>query len=215
MVKVNGIDDLLEKIENLRASLRLSDEILPLVSDMFLFIKDIIPLMLETNAFMRAGTQKLPSATDNLNKVTQTTEMATQEVMDRLEKIIGQLDELKESVKNGNDKEASLKMIDLIQNETADIFYAFQFQDITSQQLEYVNRILKAIYVKFVDLFQSSLKLKANTFLGKDVIAAIEKELEKGPIKEELVSFESSTTDYIRQDGISQELIDKYFKTKY
>ncbi len=215
MVKVNGIDDLLEKIENLRASLRLSDEILPLVSDMFLFIKDIIPLMLETNAFMRAGTQKLPSATDNLNKVTQTTEMATQEVMDRLEKIIGQLDELKESVKKGTDKETSLKMIDLIQNETADIFYAFQFQDITSQQLEYVNRILKAIYVKFVDLFQSSLKLKANTFLGKDVIAAIEKELEKGPIKEELVSFESSTTDYIRQDGISQELIDKYFKTKY
>ncbi len=214
-MEVNGIDDLLDKIENLRASLKLSDEILPLVSDMFMFIKDIIPLMLETNTFMREGAVKLPSASDNLNKVSRTTEMATHEVMDRLEGIIGKLDVLKENVENDRRKEASLEMIDEIQNEASNIFYAFQFQDITSQQLDYVNRILKAIYIKFVDLFNSSLRIKANTFLGKDVVAAIEKELENSPINDDGNSFEESTADFVRQDGISQELIDKYFKSKY
>ncbi len=208
MDEVNGIDELLEKIEALRTSLSLNRELIPVFSDVLLFIKDIIPLMLEVNTFMHEGAHKVPTATDNLQNVTRTTEMATQEVMDRLESIIAQLDTLKKDILTNKDLTQNIKTIDAIKDETQQVFYSFQFQDITSQQLEYVSRILTAIYQKFVELFESSLRIKGNTLLGKGLIAAIERELAKNKASGLILK----TNDHVRQNGISQDVIDKYFK---
>ena len=208
MGEVQGIDDLLSKIEELRVSITVNKQTLPIINDLFLFIKDIVPLMLEVNAFMKEGANKVPSATDNLSNVSKTTEMATQDVMDHLENIISELDQVKTSVLNCTAITETVKKIEAIQNEVQDVFYSFQFQDITNQQLEYVNRILNAIYLKFVYLFNSSLSLKGNTIFGQGVIDAIETELKKG----ELNSINEQTKDTVRKNHISQEAIDRYFK---
>jgi chemotaxis regulatin CheY-phosphate phosphatase CheZ len=105
-------------------------------------------------------------------------------------------------------------MIDDISNEASEIIFAFQFQDITTQQLEHVNRILEAIYERFVTLFESSLRLKSSTTLGNNVIEAIEGELGTKSGEKTKKDFEKQTEDKIRHTGISQDKIDDFFKNQ-
>ncbi len=214
MREINGIDDLIQRLNELDANIESNSEAIPLVHDLFNFIKDIIPLMLEVNAFMKDGSQKIPSASNNLQFVSQTTETATHEIMDRLEFVNRKIAEIKQEIGQKNDSEMILNHIKTLEDKTSEIFLAFQFQDITNQQLEYVNRILNAIYQKFVELFNTSLKVRARTLFGKDLLAAIEKELQKGDRHTDLQKFNKATTDIVRRNEVSQELIDKYFAQK-
>ncbi|WP_456439801.1 hypothetical protein, partial [Caldithrix abyssi] len=68
-----GLDQLMSRIDQLKKSLKTDDEVVTVVSDVLIFIEDLIPLMLEGNAFMRDTTNKVPSATDNLTRINQTT----------------------------------------------------------------------------------------------------------------------------------------------
>jgi len=209
---VNNIDDVLGKLEQMRESIRLSDEIFPIIGDLFMFIKEIIPLMLEINTFMNDSSEKIPTASENINKVSKTTELATQEVLDKLDVIIDKLDSLKSDLKKDGLEEKYGAVIDEITNDSSEIIYAFQFQDITTQQLEHVNRILEAIYKKFVLLFESSLKLKDKSAFGRDVMQAIEGEMQKEKLKKTSDFFMKETEDKMHQNGISQDAIDELFK---
>ncbi len=214
MHEVNGINDLIQRINELDANIETNSEALPLVHDMFNFIKDIIPLMLEVNAFMKDGSQKIPSASDNLQFVSQTTEMATHKILDQLEFINRKITEVKAQASQNNGSQDMMKNLETLEKKISDIFLAFQFQDITNQQLEYVNRILEAIYKKFVDLFNTSLKIRGRTLFGQDILAAIEKELQKSQDNHALQKFNVVTTDIVRHNGVAQDMIDKYFNQK-
>ncbi|RLD16404.1 hypothetical protein DRI50_01965 [candidate division KSB1 bacterium] len=214
MGEVSGINDIIRRIETLDANIELDAQTLPLVHDLIGFIKDIIPLMLEINAFMRDGSQKIPSASNNLQFVSKTTEMATHEILDQLELVTQKVNEIKEELNKEGNSEKILKHIESLEKKTSDIFLSFQFQDITNQQLEYVNRILQAIYQKFIELFDTSLKVRARTLFGQDLILAIEKELQKRNGENALQKFNNVTTDIVRHNGVSQEAIDKYFTEK-
>jgi len=207
-----SIDDVLGGIETLRNSLRFSDEILPLISDLFVFLKDIIPLMLEANSSLRESTNKIPTASENLNKISEATEMAANEVMDRLETINAQLDELRLGVVGHARQDDLQKSIDNIQNSASEIILAFQFQDITTQQLEHVHRILEAIHLKFMTLIKSFTTLRSTSQLGKDVFGAIDSALHEKLDEESRKYFEERTQDIMRHNAISQDDIDQFFK---
>lgn len=210
-MKIKNIDDVIKKVDTLRESIKMSDEILPLVSDMFVFIKDVIPLLLEANAFMKDGTNKIPTAAENIQNVSKTTELATHEVLDKLDTITAEMETLKENLQAGAVDKENIELLENVQNQTSEIVYAFQFQDITSQQLEHVVRILQAIYDKFLELFESSLKMKGKTILGGDIIQAIEMELGVKNRQEMNRYFEERTKDKVHQTNISQDMIDNLF----
>ncbi len=207
-----SIDDVLGGIETLRNSLRFSDEILPLISDLFLFLKEIIPFMLEANSSLRESANKIPTASENLNIISEATEMAANEVMDRLETINAQLDELRQGVTGQVNKEKLTLQIDQIQNSASEIIFAFQFQDITTQQLEHVHRILEAIHTKFMNLMKSFTTLRSSSQLGQDVFGAIDNVLHEKLDAESRKYFEEKTRDIMRQNAISQDDIDEFFK---
>ncbi len=210
-MKIKNIDDVIKKVDTLRESIKMSDEILPLVSDMFIFIKDVIPLLLEANAFMKDSTSQIPTAAENIHNVSKTTELATHEVLDKLDTITGEMETLKENLTADAVNKKHIDLLENVQNQTSEIVYAFQFQDITSQQLEHVVRILQAIYDKFLELFESSMKMKGKTIFGGDVIQAIEMELGVKNQKAMKRYFEERTKDTVRQTNISQDMIDNLF----
>jgi len=212
MAKVTTIDDVLVRVEELRSSLKFSDEILPMISDMFLFIKDIIPLMLEANAFMKDSANEIPSASENLNSVSKTTEIATHEVLDKIDQIVLKLEEAQQEIRDKKNDADLADRIDEIKTSASNLVYDFQFQDITTQQLEHVNRILQAIYEKFITLFQSFLKVRRHSDLGGEVLFAIENELKHVKERESREYFQRRTMDQIHQNSISQDAIDSFFK---
>ncbi len=211
MEKINSIEDVLSRIEDIRASLKFSDEIFPLLSDLFLFLRDTVPLMLEANKSITASTEKLPTAANNIEDVTKATEVATHEVMDKLDHITASLEKVYDELKEQKISEEQLSNIELAKNNAMEIVFALQFQDIVAQKLEHTSRILSAVYDNFMDLFKSFVKMKERTSLGKEIINAIENECNVKVSKEKAENFDSKTEDIVRDQGISQNDIDKLF----
>ena len=107
--------------------------------------------------------------------------------------------------------EEYLSKIEIAKNNANEIIFALQFQDIISQKLEHTSRILSAVYENFMELFDSFVKMKERTSLGKDIINAIENECNVAMRQEKTDKFNKQTEDKIRNQGISQADIDKLF----
>jgi methyl-accepting chemotaxis protein len=211
MEKAQNISEVLSKIEDIRGFFKIGDEIIPFLSDLFVFLRDIMPLMTEMNISLQDSTRKLPTASDKISTVSEATESATHQILDKLDSISGKLGTLSDHLKQNDSTPGSKRYVDEIQGEVTDIIYALQFQDITAQQLEHANRILAAIYEKFQKLFQSIENLKTDTKVGHKVMELIEAEVDMQKIQKEQEEFEAQTTDIIRNQGISQDDIDALF----
>ena len=206
MEKKENVDDILGRVEEIRAFLKIGDEVIPFLGELFVFIKDIMPLMYDADISLHESAKKIPDATDRISDVSQTTEMATNEIMDKLDSISGKLTNMSPSIQADQKN-----LIDVIQSEITDIIYALQFQDITSQKLDHANRILKAIYEKFGELLKSINQLKVNTSVGNKVFQAITGAIDNEKREKQKQEFEEKVTDTIRDNEISQDDIDKLF----
>jgi len=201
-----NVDEIIGKVEEIREFLKIGDEVIPFLGELFVFIKDIMPLMYDANTSLHDSANKLPDATGRISDVSQTTEMATNEIMDKLDSISGKLTTMSPSIQ-GDQK----NLYDEIQSEITDIIYALQFQDITSQKLDHANRILEAIYEKFNELLKSMNQLKVSKNGGNKVFQAITGTIDNEKRNKQKKEFEEKVTDTIREDEISQDDIDKLF----
>ena len=201
------VGEIFEKIAEMQDFLRIGDEVIPFLADLFKFIQDVMPLMSEIQRSFTDTSGKLPDATQRLNDVSQATEMATHEIMDKLESINNRLDKLSDSLPE-NEKAS----VDDVKNDVMDITFALQFQDITSQKLEHANRILNAINTKFTDLSKSSEQIKVKTKVGEKIMHELHLGPDPDKTKESSDTFHKETEDVIREDqSISQDDIDALF----
>ena len=212
MTQIRNLDDILNKVEELRDSLRVSEEMFPIISEVFIFIREVVPLLLDANLSIKETTGHLPTATDNINSVSQTTELATNEVLDTIELVTEELDDLRDRISNNSDTKNQLELLDRVQNRVSEIVFAFQFQDITTQKLEQVIRILNAINEKFSNLWHSFNKLRDSSTLSAEVFRAIESELKNTLENENREFFAQRTKDVVRHTDITQDMIDNLFK---
>ena len=150
-----NMEEVLKRIEDIRGMLQLSDEIIPFLSDLFRFIKEVIPLMMAIKSSIKDSASKLPTASQNISTVSETTELATHQMLDKLDIIMDRMYSLSDNLGDSDQDKEKKAIVSEVQNEVNDIISALQFQDITSQQLEHANRILEAIYDKFLNLFES------------------------------------------------------------
>lgn len=81
-MKQKDISLLLQKADELRALFVLGQRVIPFLEEIFIFVSEIQPLLDEINASIQENLKKMPSASKQLSKVTEATEMAITEVMD-------------------------------------------------------------------------------------------------------------------------------------
>lgn len=109
--------------------------------------------------------KKVPQASNQLDKISQQTEAAAQQILDmiehitqREEEVIKGIDELKQAGLKG-DKEAVVKIAVILTekaetnlNETYVILDSLQFQDITSQQMDHAASLLEDVEAKLENI---------------------------------------------------------------
>lgn len=205
-MKENKIDDIQKKVDEIREFFKIGDEIIPFLGELFVFIKDVMPLMTNANISLHVSANKIPDATDRIADVSHTTEMATNEILDKLDSISDKLTSISQ-VSNKDHK----KLVDEMQSEIIDITYALQFQDITSQKLDHANRILNAIYQKFGELLTSIEHIKLNTSIGNKIIQSVTEASNHEEIQKQKNEFDEKVSDIVRESKISQDDIDKLF----
>ncbi len=211
MKKNDDIEKIVLKIKTVRQSLQLVDDIIPFLSNVFGFIGQMFPLIMNIRVSLHQSTDKLPMASQNITDVSETTELATHQVMDKLDNIVSKLNAMPRYLASRENTSGGMRLIEDIREEVTDIINALQFQDITSQQLEHTNRILGAVYDNFIELFETINNAGSGNENGQDSLDMIEKELRK-KLDMEMEDFKTRTKDNVRNKGISQSEIDKMFK---
>ncbi len=209
MNKKNDFDSIVNKVSEMSDFFKFGGEVLPFLVELFRFLREIIPLMAEANISIQESTQKLTTASDNISKVSQNTEVATQQIMDKLDQITEKLNALP-----GADQESSpvQKGINEIQNDVFDIMNALQFQDITAQQLEHAHRILTAIYEKFKHIFKSVSKMDVNESFQEKLYSQFMEADNIQQMNDDNDNFNIKTADKVRTvANVTQDDIDNLF----
>ncbi|MCF6238275.1 MAG: hypothetical protein L3J79_05605 [Candidatus Marinimicrobia bacterium] len=204
--KNSQVDEVLLKINAMQDFLKYSDEVIPFLDDLDSFIKGIMPPMTEINNSLQDSAHKLPTASDRIDDVTRATESATVAILDSLDNLATSLQGL-----IGMDKEIQTDSTKYMQTEVDKIVNALQFQDITSQKLMHANRILRAIYKKFSNLFSSLEEARGSNSVGRQVYDVFEENLDQERKRSVREEFEEQTKDEIHQTPISQDDIDSLF----
>ncbi|MFN3306240.1 MAG: protein phosphatase CheZ [Candidatus Kapaibacteriota bacterium] len=97
-MKELDIQSLLHKAEELKALFVLGQRVVPFLEELFSFIGEIQPLLNEINQSIQENLSKMPNLSKQLSKVTEATELATNEILDIIDGVFYKLDIL--STKN-------------------------------------------------------------------------------------------------------------------
>ncbi|MCD6205828.1 MAG: hypothetical protein J7L22_09215 [Candidatus Marinimicrobia bacterium] len=207
MKKKRDLNAIIAQVDHIRDFFKSGDDILPFLGDLFQFLKDMMPLMSEINVSLKKGTENLPVATDRITDVNHTTELATTEIMDKLDNISKKISSVAKNC-TVNSREELESIID----DVTDIHMSLQFQDITSQKLEHANRILGAVYDKFANLIKSAQSMMGHSEIGDNILEEIIANSENHRADKTDDDFQARVADTIRSEEISQDDIDQLFK---
>jgi len=130
------------------------------VVDLASSIKDIVDKFKQLHTPLAESKETVPKATEQLDKVSEQTEAATNQMLDRIERITERDQEVISGLKKFKDdpvKAASLVegMIEMVESNCSDAYLimdALQFQDITAQQMDHAASLLEEIELKLVGI---------------------------------------------------------------
>ncbi|MEM9665337.1 MAG: protein phosphatase CheZ [Bacteroidota bacterium] len=120
-----NVNEILGKINELRAVFVLGQRAVPFLEEVFQFLKEIAPLFDDISASIQESTGKMPHAKSQLESVTQATEVATTEIMDRVDTSTAELGRTKKEVLRMAEQVEALRRADaqvirILRRELAD-----------------------------------------------------------------------------------------------
>lgn len=118
-MKDKDIAILLQKADELRALFTLGQRVIPFLEEIFVFVRDIQPLLDEINKSVAENLKKMPGASEQLSKVNEANELATTEIMDIVDGLIFKVDIISENVNkisSNNDKHLgnAIKLLEIL-----------------------------------------------------------------------------------------------------
>ena len=209
---------LLKKSDELRALFMLGQRILPFLEEIFVFVSEIEPVLTEINSSIKDNLKKMPKASKQLSKVTEATELATNEIMDILDGLTYKSDiialnlkkikeinrtsinkpiEIIKLIRAGISQDSNLKnglpeidsLISILENDTKN-----EIDDIVNKTSEITNSILN-------DSSSIMISLQVQDITSQQ-IAAVNSLLEtvQGKLSNILNHFQSSDLEFMPKE---------------
>ncbi|MDP3442209.1 MAG: protein phosphatase CheZ [Ignavibacteria bacterium] len=224
-----NFEQVFQKLGDLKSFFVYGQRLVPIFQKIIDFMQDTVPLLENVNQSIHESTSKIPKAAIQLNSVTNATELATNEILDTVDTLIGEVSHMKNKLSDlrsrlGNSKEslepevdAIIATVDKIEMGMLNITLSLQVQDITAQQLSSVNHLISSIQDKLASLLVdlNSKEIKSVPSIDEMEIsknaafnpnARYEKSDEKQDIANKMVNQINNQT--------SQAEIDKLFAQK-
>lgn len=155
------------------------ENIIPIVEELVNFVIELKPVIESINSSIEENISKMPTATKKLSKVTEATEVATQEIMDVVDGIFKETDSININLKNisaAADKSEIEKNVvsanltlNNINNNLTSIMMALQVQDITAQQIAAVNHLLNSIQDRLGSIIKGYHSSEFIKFIDTDI----------------------------------------------
>lgn len=152
-MKELDIKELLRKADELKALFVLGQRVIPFLEELFSFIGEIQPLLEEINKSIKENLSKMPNLSKQLSKVTEATELATNEILDIIDGIFYKLDILASGVDTVENK---IGNVDNFITEFNQILKSKENQELNSD--EFISKVTK-LFENFKFEFHKELKL--------------------------------------------------------
>lgn len=224
------INVLLKKSDELRALFMLGQRILPFLEEIFVFVSEIEPVLTDINTSIQDNLKKMPKASKQLSKVTEATELATNEIMDILDGltyksdiIVSNLKKIKDInrvsvnkpieiiklIRAGINQDSNMRnvlpeidsLISILENETKN-----EIESIVTKTTDITNSIL-------IDSSSIMISLQVQDITSQQ-IAAVNSLLET--VQEKLSNilnhFQSSDLDFMVQEEVHDKTISNVSK---
>jgi len=152
----NDINVLLRKADELRALFVLGQRVIPFLEEIFLFVNEIEPILLEINTSIKENLKKMPKASKQLSKVTEATELATTEILDILDGLGYKNELINSNIKKIREilKTKENKSIDIIKLVIDSIQKGESIQNLEPQLIDFVNVIENNVDPKIDELLK-------------------------------------------------------------
>lgn len=105
MKRVENMTQLFDKLNDLKSVFSYGQKIIPIIQSLIDFMKETVPLLETINKSIAESTSKIPRAQDQINNITNATEMATTEILDIVDIISDDIQKVENSVKEIDEKE--------------------------------------------------------------------------------------------------------------
>ena len=99
------LDRIFESLNDLKSVFKLGEKVVPIIKSLTEFMHEIIPLIENINASISHSSAQMPKVTNQINNVTNATELATTEILDLVDEISGKLTELGDSLTTLHERE--------------------------------------------------------------------------------------------------------------
>ncbi|MCS7082520.1 MAG: hypothetical protein RML47_09155 [Bacteroidota bacterium] len=173
---------ILERIEQLRRLFSLGQEILPFLEQLFVFLKEVAPLMSDLSRSVFEGSLRMPEATSEIETIHAKTSDATFRILERTEQLLAELETLQAGLRSEEGSEPLAERVDRAYMAALDIMTSLQFHDIVTQKLAAVRDVLTRVQNQLIELFENFQRLEIDTQLKHNLMAAMgirEEELEQ------------------------------------
>ncbi len=156
MKQVLNMSDLFERLNELKYAFKYGQDLIPMIQSIIDFVKETVPMLEEINSSIADSTVKIPRLKDQINNISDATELATTEILDIVDSISNDIFGLEEQIKNS--KETELKRqknwneIKKVLNKTGytDLAEKFEASDnmftLTSGILQTLDGIKQKVY---------------------------------------------------------------------
>lgn len=92
-MSLSKVPVVMERLHELRAMFGVGQRAADLVEELYAFLNDVVPLIEDIDGSIRESTGHMPKATSQIQSVTEATEMATTEILDRVDAVLSRLSE--------------------------------------------------------------------------------------------------------------------------
>ncbi|MHB8578592.1 MAG: hypothetical protein ACYDA4_01885 [Ignavibacteriaceae bacterium] len=111
MKKANNMSDLFERLNDLKVVFFYGQKFIPIIQSIIDFMSETVPLLEDINTSISDSTNKIPKAKDQIDNVTNATELATTEILDTVDLISAEIEKIEIELKTIQTKEEEKKMV--------------------------------------------------------------------------------------------------------
>ena len=148
---------------------KLLDKINSNISELTVNLSEMFESLQIISRPIKESTENMPLATDHLTKISKQTELATNQILDKLdamtardneaiEIIVGEIEKLGDSKTGDTIKKTLVKLENAFSsdlNDSYEIMESLQFQDITSQRIGFITTLLDGVEHKLNTLLNA------------------------------------------------------------
>ena len=102
------VEDIQQRVSEVKALFVLGQKIMPVLEDIFQFIVEMHPIIEEINSSIKESSSKMPKAADKIINISNATELATSEILDYVDEIFKTNENISQDYKQNIDQQPQL-----------------------------------------------------------------------------------------------------------